>query len=212
MGRYLTKFADKYIIFSKYGGHDDFKKRYPELAGHLSKFEKELKKRGQVRNGQHHWLELDNNPNDNYLNLFSQPKIIWLELSDKNKFTYTDNRECILAGAFMITGESLKYLLAFLNSKLCLFYFNLICNSSGMDTVQWKKFVVDRLPVPIIGDKDQIQFINCVDEILKITKSVDYSKNIERHAKVRDLEGQIDELVYKLYGLTDEEIKIVEAN
>lgn len=41
-------------------------------------------------------------------------------------------------------------------------------------------------------------------------KDDDYLKNVEKQAKVRDIEHQIDELVYKLYGLTDDEIKVVE--
>jgi len=45
---------------------------------------------------------------------------------------------------------------------------------------------------------------------LAITKSDDYLKNAEKQAKVRDYETQIDQMVYKLYGLTPEEIEIVE--
>jgi hypothetical protein len=135
--------------------------------------------------------------------LFYQPKIIWLELSDKNKFTYTEKGECILAGAFMITGKSLKYLLAFLNSKLCLFYFNLICNSSGMNTVQWKKFVVERLPVFDASEDVKKPFVDLVDQILTLKKQ-------NKDADTKNLESQIDQLVYKLYDLTPEEIEIVE--
>ena len=36
-------------------------------------------------------------------------------------------------------------------------------------------------------------------------------ENFTKQAKVRELEHQIDQMVYKLYGLTDEEIKIVEG-
>ncbi len=38
----------------------------------------------------------------------------------------------------------------------------------------------------------------------------DFSKNSTKQVKVRDYEKQIDQLVYKLYGLTPQEIKIVE--
>ena len=56
----------------------------------------------------------------------------------------------------------------------------------------------------------QKSFINLVEEILAITKAIDYLGSATKQARVRDLERQIDELVYKLYGLTDQEIKIVE--
>jgi len=43
-----------------------------------------------------------------------------------------------------------------------------------------------------------------------ITKDEDYLQNLDKQAKVHDLEKQIDQLVYKLYDLTPEEIAIVE--
>ena len=47
--------------------------------------------------------------------------------------------------------------------------------------------------------------------IFTITKDDDYLENSAKQAKVRDYEKQIDQLVYKLYALTSEEIKIVEG-
>ena len=47
-------------------------------------------------------------------------------------------------------------------------------------------------------------------QILSITKDDDYLDNPDKQAKVKHLEKEIDKLVYKLYELTPEEIKIVE--
>jgi len=49
-----------------------------------------------------------------------------------------------------------------------------------------------------------------IDQILSITKDDDYLNNPDKKAKVKRLEKEIDQLVYKLYDLTSEEIKIVE--
>ncbi|MCD4676641.1 MAG: hypothetical protein K8S18_11710 [Desulfobacula sp.] len=54
-------------------------------------------------------------------------------------------------------------------------------------------------------------FIKLVDRILAITKNEDYLQNLQKQAKVKALEAEIDQLVYKLYDLTPEEIKIVEG-
>jgi len=54
-------------------------------------------------------------------------------------------------------------------------------------------------------------FIDLVDKILAITKDDDYLQNKEKQAKVKEYERQIDQMVYKLYGLTEEEITIVEG-
>jgi adenine-specific DNA-methyltransferase len=48
------------------------------------------------------------------------------------------------------------------------------------------------------------------DEILNIIKGIDFDANTNKQAKVKALEEEIDQLVYKLYDLTQEEIKIVE--
>jgi len=44
-----------------------------------------------------------------------------------------------------------------------------------------------------------------------VTKSKDYLKDSQKQAKVKALEAEIDQLVYKLYDLTPEEIKIVDG-
>jgi len=57
---------------------------------------------------------------------------------------------------------------------------------------------------------EQKPFIHLVDKIILITKDDDYLDNPDKKAKVKRLEKEIDQLVYKLYELTPEEIKIVE--
>lgn len=67
-----------------------------------------------------------------------------------------------------------------------------------------------KLPmVPALKSR-QDKFLEIVNKIFAITKDSDYLENSSKQAKVRDYEKQIDQLVYKLYGLTLDEIKIVE--
>lgn len=72
-----------------------------------------------------------------------------------------------------------------------------------------KKLLV-ALPLNTASTNDQKSFVEIVDKILSRTQSVDYLQNPAKQAKVHDLEKQIDKLVYDLYNLTPEEIKIVE--
>ena len=58
--------------------------------------------------------------------------------------------------------------------------------------------------------EEQQPFINIADQILAITKDDDYLDSSEKQARVKELEKEIDKLVYKLYDLTPEEIDIVE--
>ena len=67
------------------------------------------------------------------------------------------------------------------------------------------------MPFIKISSERQKPFIQLVDQILSITKSDDYLDNPDKQAKVKRLEKEIDQLVYKLYELTPEEIEIVGA-
>jgi len=101
---------------------------------------------------------------------------------------------------------SIKYLQAILNSKLIKFYVNELL----YDGTHFYPDHMKSLPIKILDEKQQKPFIDLVDKILAITKDDDYLENPTKQTKVRDYEKQIDKLVYKLYGLTDEEIKIIE--
>ena len=73
---------------------------------------------------------------------------------------------------------------------------------------------VDKVPllgVPIVIASDSIrdEIVNIVDKIIAI--SVANEQNVlAKDNKIGDYIGQIDKMVYELYGLTTEEIKIVE--
>ena len=89
--RYKANWQETYQIVIKFGAHKYLEKLYPAIFHHLCRFETRLKARGQCKNsrsktfqssnksypGQHHWLELDNNPTEEYLQTFSQPKILY---------------------------------------------------------------------------------------------------------------------------------------
>ncbi len=71
-------------------------------------------------------------------------------------------------------------------------------------------YELEDLPFVKLSYSNQKPFIQLVDQILSITKDEDYLENPDKQAKVKRLEKEIDKLVYKLYELTPEEIKIVE--
>ncbi len=118
----------------------------------------------------------------------------------------------INAPANFITSESvsIKYILAIMNSKIFFWEFK----NSGItlgNAFEWKIQYVENIHVPRITNKQQKPFINLVDKILTLTDDEDYLENEEKQRKVKEYELEIDLLVYKLYGLTPEEIEIVEG-
>jgi len=104
----------------------------------------------------------------------------------------------------------LKYLLAILNSIFAYFYLNNI-RRHKMENYFYPDDL-KKLPIRIIALKDQKPFINLVDRILAITKDEDYLQNPQKQSQVKALEQEIDQMVYQLYGLTEEEIRTVEGD
>lgn len=104
----------------------------------------------------------------------------------------------------------LLYLLALINSNLLDYYYKNTSLEANRTMAQTDIETLESLPIKAILQKEQRPFIVLVNKILAITKDDDYLENSTKQAKVKEYERQIDQMVYKLYGLTEEEIKIVE--
>lgn len=105
--------------------------------------------------------------------------------------------------------HNLRFIIGLLNSRLINKWFKLNFDAG----LHIKINQLQNIPVPVEIDSDcEKRIIDLVDKILLINKTGDYQENKEAQVKVRDFEHQIDKLVYKLYKLSEEEIKIVELN
>jgi adenine-specific DNA-methyltransferase len=102
----------------------------------------------------------------------------------------------------------LKYLLAILNSRFA----NEFLNSNRRHRLVNYFYPDDfrHLPIADITLQEQQPFINLVEKILELTGAEDYQRNPTKQARVKEYEKQIDQLVYKLYGLMEGEIQTVE--
>ena len=108
--------------------------------------------------------------------------------------------------------NEILFLLGILNSKLATFYhFN--ASPKATKGAFPKILVKDIQDYPLPEYKNNKgDIIAVVKRIHSITKDEDYLQNSQKQAKVQSLEREIDQLVYKLYGLTGDDIKIVEDN
>jgi len=107
---------------------------------------------------------------------------------------------------------NLKFVLSIINSKLISFWF--IQTFGKLQRRIFPQFKVKELrtfPIKMASTTDQLPFVSVVDQILAITKDEDYPTNPTKQVNVKELERQIDQMVYKLYGLTAEEIAVVEG-
>lgn len=132
-----------------------------------------------------------------YLNELSLPKIIWGEISDRSKFCLDENGDYLCeATTFFMTGDISIFLLCYLNSSLSEYLFSKIATRTGMGTTRWKKYKIEKLLVPKVPE-------DIISKVEQLYHSYKRDSNILYLQK-------IDKLIYDFYGLTDEEIAIIE--
>ncbi|TPH38887.1 class I SAM-dependent DNA methyltransferase [Helicobacter pylori] len=223
--RYSYEWAGEWVIFIPWHfpntnnpknmeeNEQDFSIHYPIIYSHLLSHKDKLLKRNKDETGKRYeWYCLQRWA-ANYYQDFEKEKIVYGEIVQEPRF-YLDNGECELgyfyaeATSFILTGEHLRYLLGMLHSKLITFAFKTFYAGGGLGEsgYRYKKAFIERLPIPKITEKNQKlarKITDCAERILK-------SKEKDPKANTQKLEKEIDALVYQLYNLTDEEIKIIE--
>jgi type I restriction-modification system DNA methylase subunit len=107
---------------------------------------------------------------------------------------------------------NIKFLLAINNSKLFAWLLYKFVYSNAIRSTRYDEQYIGKVPCPDFGKINQKPIIQLVDQILAITKDEDYLSNPGKQTKVSELERQIDQMVYKLYGLTPAEIGVVEGS
>ncbi len=151
---------------------------------------------------------------DTGIEYFEIPKIVAPQRSKKNTFGYNESSWYASADVYYIVEKSkslkLKYILALLNSKLYYLWLYFRGKRKG-EMLELYLTPLSEIPIKEISKEQQKPFIELVDKILSITKNKDYLDNPDKQAKVKRLEKEIDQLVYKLYELTPKEIEIVEG-
>ena len=140
--------------------------------------------------------------------IFEQPKILIREAGSVITATYDDNNFYIMSSLYNAIlrdkAFSLKYLLGLLNSRLFQFLmYKLTFEKTRGAFTKAKIFHYYELPVKDCSPVSQQEIIGTVDEILA-------EKKKNPMVNVGNLEFRLNKLVYDLYGLTDDEIRIVE--
>jgi hypothetical protein len=147
---------------------------------------------------------------------WNSEKIVIAGMTKRLEAAYSDAPLALGVGIYAIHGYGKfnpKFLLGLLNSKFITFYVHDKSKEKHLagGYLAINKFTIENLPIVITDAKAQAPIIETVDKILAITKDEDYLLNPPKQAKVKELERQIDQMVYELYDLTPNEIAIVEG-
>ncbi|GAA8816757.1 class I SAM-dependent DNA methyltransferase [Helicobacter pylori] len=213
--RYSYEWAGEWVINTHNGYTSSLKnkippvdiEKYPATKAHLDAHFDTIATRSDQGDTPYHLR------NCTYLEDFEKEKIVYGEIVQEPRF-YFDNGECELgyfyaeATSFILTGEHLRYLLGMLHSKLITFAFKTFYAGGGLGEsgYRYKKAFIERLPIPKITSKNQ----ELARKITDCTEAILEAKEKDPKANTQKLEKEIDALVYQLYNLTDEEIKIIE--
>jgi hypothetical protein len=140
---------------------------------------------------------------------FEKEKIVWQEIVREPSFAFDNTGIYVEATSFLMTGKNLKYIIGFLNSNPVAFFFKTFYAGGGLgeEGYRYKKAFLEQLPIPPLTPQNQ----PIADKIVQFVDQILSAKKQNPDADTSHLEHQIDQLVYKLYDLTEEEIKIIEG-
>ncbi|MBC1196026.1 Eco57I restriction-modification methylase domain-containing protein [Microcystis aeruginosa BLCCF158] len=193
--RWCVEYKDLWIIFTRRG--IDIKK-YPAIEQYLSQYKQKLTPGIGRKVGSYKWYEIQDNIA--YWQEFEQPKIIipaivnnveyTLDLcgyysNDKTSICITDNAYCLLA---------------ILNSSIMWWFIQQIASSKQGGFFEFKPMYVSQIPVVDIDNTQKQAIESLVKQCLEA-----------KGKEVKELETKINQIVYELYGLSEEEIRIIEG-
>jgi len=163
----------------------EFEKQFPAIYNHLLKYKKKLEQRNRAETGiRYEWYALQR-WGANYTDDFSKQKIVFSRISGKEPCFAIDNHDVLTNDTgYIIVGEKLDYLLAMLTSNLIWFALKRFYMGGGIET-EFKVNNLDNLSILLPCSNIEKKFESLI-------KSQKYKK--------------INEEIYKLYGLSEEEI------
>jgi len=235
VARYCEVVPESVVIYPYEEGQDgspilieeeELKKRAPKPYEHLLTLKSELRQRKDSRRlyATEDWYRHLRPGNYSYI----RPEKLVFKGIDTRLSVGLLGKESVFNGAntpaFIpesLGKLSLLYLLGILNSRLIGFYLVRICPPKLGGYTRFNASNINETPIRAINFSDKVdksrhdQMVSLVEQMLALQKSLAAAKtppeqtSLERQIAATD--QQIDRLVYQLYGLTDDEIKLVEG-
>ena len=199
--KWKAEWAGLFVIFTRRGTDID---RYPAVNRHLEQFRRDLEPKitGYEEHGRkpgpYKWFEIQDNIA--YFEEFEKPKISWSHFATVPEFVYDEERFLSNDKSYIMPTNDLS-ILGILNSGITNFFLGQLSPPVRGGFMELRKIYLQQLPIPTATDSQKAPIIERVQQILAAPDS----------PEVPRLEEEIDWLVYELYGLTEEEIALVEG-
>ncbi|EJF6965968.1 class I SAM-dependent DNA methyltransferase [Campylobacter coli] len=183
--------------------------QYPALKQYLSQFLPRIEQSGEKgcrKKTSNKWFETQDNIA--YYEEFEKEILVWKAVGRNLAFALTEKNTLVSAPSSFISADAnlLKYFCGILLSHVLKWLILQISDTTGAGDLMLNNQSLERLSIPKINSKNEKiadELISLVDEILK-------AKEQNKNANTQELENKINSLVYKLYNLTEDEIKIIE--
>lgn len=215
--RYSIRSKNKYVIFTR-RGIDIL--QYPSVLRYLEQFKKELSPKKSKEQeigrkpGKYEWFEIQDSTA--YYRDFEKPKIVWGNLAKRSSFSLDETNGFYVNNPANILPTNSRYVLGILNSKLMSYFLKSICAERQGGFIEQKPVYVSQVPIKKPTKEQEIEMTQHVEKMLQLNekllkigdKLTDERTRLEEEMKRVDAE--IDNLVYEIYGLTDDEKKIIE--
>ncbi|MGN0694890.1 MAG: TaqI-like C-terminal specificity domain-containing protein [Lentihominibacter sp.] len=178
-----------------------FSQRYPAVYNHLLSHKDKLSKRNQAETGiRYEWYALQR-WGAKYMDDFSKQKVMYNDICQRLSFCLVpENVFCVNTVYFIKNNEHIKYLLAYLNTKIVDWYYRTLSVQLGEKAVRMFSIYVLKIPVPIVSAETEEEIEKLVDII-----------NASPDSNTEEIEHHIEEIFYKIFNFNTEEIEFIES-
>ena len=189
--KYSYKFAEKWLLYIPWNFNLN---EHKDIENYLLSFYDELNDRAGVKDGTYNWHVLHRYASG-YFEDFLKEKIIYSEIVGSPRFTLDRKGFIPDYTTFIITGNSLRYILSFLNSKLCTYIFKKFYSGGGLgNNYRYQKEYLTKTPLINITSVQENSFNSLVELLLDTKENL-----INSNYKFNLFERIVDFMFYGLY-------------
>ena len=218
--KYKINFKNRFLIFTRRGININ---EYPAIENYLKQFKDKLipkpkdwhgKEWHGRKPGSYQWYEIQDTVD--YFKEFEKPKIVYPDIAKESRFAY-DNQSMLYANTVYFIPINDLFLLGVLNSKIVFYFFKkfaaVLGDADKGGRLRW--FSQDIVKIPIPKKRDD-KIIELVKQSIKAYNDISQDKSEHEKSLIKQqidiLDRKINQIVYKLYDLSEQEIVCVEKN